>query len=166
MSAPKSVPGLVPPTDRLSRGRQQLPAAEIVPAVRRPPVRRLPLPQLPPPLSPGRTVYGLSTVTRFGRLNERRIPRRLGWVAGTRLDVQVDQGLIVLAADPRGLFTISAQGFVLLPAAARRWCGLGATDRVFLVADPEDGWMVLHPPAAVDTMVAAAHRAIWGGEAG
>jgi hypothetical protein len=160
MTAPSPIPSLVMPLG----GPAGHGAALTAPVVREPSRRRPPLPQLPPPLSPGRTVYGLTSIGGNGRLNERTIPRLLSWSAGIRLDIQEDHGLIVVVADPHGVFRVSAEGFVLLPAAARRWCGLAAGDRVFLVADRSASWLVVHPPAAVDAMVAAAHTAVWGGE--
>jgi bifunctional DNA-binding transcriptional regulator/antitoxin component of YhaV-PrlF toxin-antitoxin module len=89
--------------------------------------------------------------------------RRLGWQPGTRLDLREDQGLIVVRADARAAFRISGQGFLHLPSTLRRWCHLADGDRVLLVADPDATWLVIHPPAAVTAMVAAAHTRAWGG---
>jgi bifunctional DNA-binding transcriptional regulator/antitoxin component of YhaV-PrlF toxin-antitoxin module len=69
-----------------------------------------------------------------------------------------------VAAAPHGVFRVAGQGFLFLPAPVRHWCGLAPGDRVLLVADPGAGWLVVHPPAAVDAMVGAAHEAVWGGE--
>ncbi|HET9655063.1 MAG TPA: hypothetical protein VFP72_06900 [Kineosporiaceae bacterium] len=90
--------------------------------------------------------------------------RRLGWWAGTRLDVREDHGLVIVRADQRAVFRVSGQGFLLLPATLRRWCRLADGDRVLLVADPQAAWLVIHPPASVAAMVAAAHTRVWGGE--
>jgi hypothetical protein len=128
----------------------------------------MPAPPLPQPISPPvreRTEYGLSTVGANGRLNDRTVLRRLGWCPGTRLDMREDHGLVVVRADPRAVFRVSAQGFLLLPATLRRWCQLADGDRVLLVADPQAAWLVIHPPASVAAMVTAAHTRVWGGEA-
>ncbi|MEU7998955.1 hypothetical protein AB0B83_27060 [Micromonospora sp. NPDC049060] len=50
-------------------------------------------------------------------------------------------GLIVVSADPQGVFKVANEGHVRLPTMVRQWCGLAAGDRVFIVTDrPADGW--------------------------
>ena len=66
-------------------------------------------------------------------------------------------------AGPQGVFTVTGQGHLHLPAAVRHWCGLTAGDRVLLAANPADGLLVLHPPAALDAMVVAVHADVLGG---
>jgi bifunctional DNA-binding transcriptional regulator/antitoxin component of YhaV-PrlF toxin-antitoxin module len=53
------------------------------------------------------------------------------------------------------VFAVTNQGYLGLPAPVRRWCGLLANDRVFLVAEPDDARLVVYSPAALDAMVAA-----------
>ena len=126
--------------------------------------RRVPLARLAPPPREGRAFYALAAVDCHGRIGDRALPRALGWPVGTRLEIREDRGLIVVLADPRGVFRVTGPGYVQLPAVVRHWCALAAGDRVFLAADPLAGRLVVHPPAAVDAMVAAAHAAVWGGE--
>ncbi|WP_035862711.1 AbrB/MazE/SpoVT family DNA-binding domain-containing protein [Cryptosporangium arvum] len=99
-----------------------------------------------------------------GRILDRGVLSALGWGSGMRLTVGERGGLIVVAADPAGACRVTSQGFVVLPVALRHWCGLRRGDRVLVVVDPGRGWMVVHPPAALEAMVSAAHSAVWGGE--
>jgi hypothetical protein len=99
-----------------------------------------------------------------GRVVDRRLFAALGWQAGTRLSIREDGGLVLIAADPRGVFCVTPQGDVRVPVAVRRWCALAPGDRVLLAADPEEGVLVVHPPAALDAMVRQAHLAAFGGE--
>ena len=81
-----------------------------------------PLPQLLAAGPTELTEYGLSTLSVTGRLADREVLRRLGWAAGTRLEMREHHGLIVVTADLRGVFRVSGQGF-LIP---RPWSGGGA----------------------------------------
>jgi bifunctional DNA-binding transcriptional regulator/antitoxin component of YhaV-PrlF toxin-antitoxin module len=114
--------------------------------------------------APGAALCCVTSVDVSGRLGDRTLIRTLGWSPGTRLDVREDHERIVIVADSPGLFRVTCQGYLMLPAAARHWCRLASGDRVLAVAEPTDGWMVVHPPAALDAMVIAAHFAVWGGE--
>jgi hypothetical protein len=111
-----------------------------------------------------RTHVGVSAVGANGRLGDRAVLRRLGWLPGRRVDIREDHGLITVAADPQGSFQVSGQGFLLLPATVRRWCRIRTGDRVLVVADPAAHGLVIHPPVALTSMLAAAHVALWGGE--
>jgi hypothetical protein len=126
--------------------------------------RALPLPRLDP-LRARSTVYGLATIDCNGRLADTTVVRALGWAPSNRLDIHESGGLVLVAADRQGLFRLTGQGHLRLPAAVRRWCGLVPGDRVLLAADP-DRLLVLHPPAALDAMIAQFHTAVLGGEAG
>ena len=114
--------------------------------------------------SSDRIHYALTAVGANGRLGDRGLVRWLGWSAHERLDIREDHALISVSADPRGIFQVSAQGFVLLPAVVRRWCRIRAGDRVLVVADLDANWLVIHPPAALESMISASHLAVWGGE--
>ncbi|MEW2384696.1 AbrB/MazE/SpoVT family DNA-binding domain-containing protein [Micromonospora sp. NPDC047707] len=90
----------------------------------------------------------------------------LGWGPGLRLSIREHGGLIFVGADRQGVFHVTKQGHVRLPAVVRQWCGLVAGDRVLLAADPAIGRLVLHPPASLDVVVARVHaEAIKGDEA-
>lgn len=128
------------------------------------PVRRaLPLAEVPAPRTVT-VVYGLACVDRRGRVADRTVLCALGWSAGQRLDIRERGGLLVVHAEAHGVFCMTAQGYLRLPAAARRWCGLVTGDRVLLAADPARGRLVVHPPTALDAMVATWHAQLLDGD--
>ncbi|MEN3305368.1 MAG: hypothetical protein V7603_1570 [Micromonosporaceae bacterium] len=110
-------------------------------------------------------VHGVAAVDRDGRVADATVMDELGWVPGTRLDIQESGGLVVVQADRRGVFRVSGQGYLRLPAAARHWCRLAPGDRVLLAADPGRGRLVVYPPAALDIMVNQFQAAVFGGDA-
>lgn len=152
------IPAVVP--GRLPSGRRG--AAGSASSARRAP---LPLARLAPDNGYPSGVYRLAAIDYHGRINDKTVPRALDWPAGTRLAMREEHGWIVVHADPRGVFAVTGQGYLQLPAAVRHWCGLNPGDRVLLAADPAAGRLVVHPPAEVEAMVTAAHAAAWGGEA-
>ena len=112
------------------------------------------------------TVYGLAAVDDRGRVADHAVVCALGWKAGTRLDVHESGGLVLVRADRQGVFSVTGQGYVRLPATVRHWCGLVPGDRVLLAADPDQGLLVVHPPAALDVMVSQFHAEVLGSAAG
>jgi hypothetical protein len=111
------------------------------------------------------TVYGLATIDCNGRVAETVVINALGWVPGTRLDIRESGGLVLVTASRHGVFAMTGQGYLRLPATVRHWCGLVPGDRVMLAADPADGLLVVHPPAALDAMITQFHASVLGGEA-
>jgi hypothetical protein len=110
-------------------------------------------------------VYGMATLDDRGRVADRVVIRSLGWVGGTRLAVREANGLVLVCADRGGVFAVTGQGHVRLPAVVRHRCGLVAGDRVLLAADAGEGLLVVHPPVVLDAMVGQLHTAVLGGDA-
>jgi hypothetical protein len=110
-------------------------------------------------------VFGTATIDCNGRLAEATVIPALGWEPGTRLNIRVSGGLILLTADPAAVFRITRPGHVRLPATVRHWCDLTAGCRVLLVADPDAKRLVIHPPGALHAMIVQFHTAVLGGEA-
>lgn len=81
-----------------------------------------------------------------------------------RLDIRHGGGAIVVRRDSRGVFAVTGQGHLSLPAAVRHWCGIEAGERVLLAADPAANLLVVYPPAIVDAMVARVERTVLGGD--
>jgi hypothetical protein len=111
------------------------------------------------------TVYGLATIDCHGRIADRAVVGALGWAPGTRLGIRECGGLVLVTADREGVFSVTGQGHVRLPATVRRWCGLVTGDRVLLAADPARGVLVVHPPAALDAMIGQVHATVLAGDA-
>ncbi|MFD1045704.1 AbrB/MazE/SpoVT family DNA-binding domain-containing protein [Kibdelosporangium lantanae] len=125
--------------------------------------RTLPLAPVPTPRS-HTIVYGIATIDPSGRVADRHILNVLRWASGTRLDIHEDRGVVVLQADPRGVFGISGQGHLRLPAAVRHRCALNTGDRVLLAAWPEQGTLFLHPPTHLDDVLVPVHTSLIGGD--
>jgi hypothetical protein len=140
------------------RGAPGTPSAHPGCSTPRPARSRLSLAALPV-IRAGTAVYGLASVDSRGRVTDKAIPRALGWSPGTRLDIRASGGLLIVHACPDGVFAVTNQGYLGLPAPVRRWYGFPANDRVFLVAEPDDTRLVVYSPAALDAMVAtSSHR--------
>ncbi|GAA3989617.1 hypothetical protein GCM10022247_05290 [Allokutzneria multivorans] len=81
-------------------------------------------------------VYGLAAVDCRGRVADRVVMTALRWKPGMRLDIHEARGLLVVQAALGGVFAVTKQGHLRLPASVRHCCGLVPGDRVLLVADP------------------------------
>ncbi|MGH3823882.1 MAG: AbrB/MazE/SpoVT family DNA-binding domain-containing protein [Pseudonocardiaceae bacterium] len=120
-----------------------------------------------PTLTPRRTstvVYGLSALDDRGRIADRVVMRALGWSAGLRLDIHETGGVLAIFADPKGVYQVTSQGHLRLPAAPRHRCGLQTGDRVLLAADPQRSRLAVYPPAALDTLLSQQSTETTGGE--
>ena len=93
--------------------------------------------------------------------NGRVIFAALDWPPRTQLDIRVVSGLILITADPHGVFRITRPGQVHIPAAARHRCGLNTGDRLLVTADA--GLLVIHPPAVVARIIADLHTTLLDG---
>lgn len=115
----------------------------------------LPLITVPAPRPRRRStvLYGMAAVDDRGRVADRHILSALNWDTGIRLSMREHDGLLVVAADPHGVFTLTKQGYLRLPAAARRAADLSAGDRVFLIADVDRQTVTVFPPIALDELV-------------
>jgi hypothetical protein len=95
---------------------------------------------------------------------DRAVVGALGWVSGTRLSIRESGGLLVIRADTHGVFSVTKQGHLRLPATVRHCCGLVPGDRVLLAADPQRDLLIVHPPAALDDLFAQCHAGLWDGD--
>jgi hypothetical protein len=125
--------------------------------------RTLPLPSVPTART-NTAVYGLAAVDCRGRVADHAVVHALGWLPGTRLDIRETRGLLVIRTDAHGVFSVTKQGHLRLPAPVRHCCGLVPGDRVLLVADPDRALLIVHPPAALDDLLAQHHAALLGGD--
>ena len=109
------------------------------------------------------TVYGLATIDCNGRVAEAAVINALGWACGTRLDIQETGGLVLVTASRHGVFAMTGQGYLRLPATVRHCCALVPGDRVLLAAEPEQGRLVVHPPIALDDMISQFYAKVLDG---
>ncbi|SER07531.1 hypothetical protein SAMN05216188_107303 [Lentzea xinjiangensis] len=116
-----------------------------------------PLPLIAVPVSPpqrlSNVLYSVATVDERGRVADRQMTAALNWTAATRLSIREHDGLLAVAADPHGVFKLTRQGHVRLPADARRAAHLGTGDRVLLVAHLDQQTVTVFPPGALDQLV-------------
>lgn len=124
--------------------------------------RTLPVPTVPTPRT-NATVYGMATLDCHGRVADHAVQRTLNWTPGQRLAIRETDGLLIIHADPHGVFRVTGQGHLRLPAQVRHCSGLITGDRVLLAANPTRGRLVIYPPAALDAMTAR-HDGSLGGE--
>lgn len=118
--------------------------------------RALPLPVVPAPRERV-VVYGLAAVDGRGRVADQAVLRALSWAPDTRLAFRETDHLLIIRRDAHGVFKITKQGHLRLPAPIRHCCGLLPGDRVLLTAEPARGLLVVHPPAVLDDMIAHCH---------
>jgi hypothetical protein len=85
----------------------------------------LPLPTVPAPRA-GAAVYGLAAVDCRGWVADRAVFGALGWVAGTALAISFTCGVLVVGTDPCGVFGMTSQGHLRLPAPVRQCCSLAS----------------------------------------
>ncbi|MDX8141489.1 AbrB/MazE/SpoVT family DNA-binding domain-containing protein [Lentzea sp. BCCO 10_0061] len=95
----------------------------------------------------------MAAVDQRGRVADRHVTAALEWNAGTRLSIREHDGLLVVAADPHGLFQPTKQGYLRLPADARRRAGISSGDRVLLAAHLDRRTVTVFPPVALDNLV-------------
>ena len=125
----------------------------------RSPARPMPVPTLPARPATN-TRYGLAVLDQYGRVADRTVLRALAWAPGQPLVLTLIAGSVLAVAAPDGSVRVGNDGYLRLPVGLRRACHLAAGDRVLLVADPDAGRLLLHPPAALNALLAVHHAAI------
>ncbi|MEV0701019.1 AbrB/MazE/SpoVT family DNA-binding domain-containing protein [Saccharopolyspora sp. NPDC050389] len=99
----------------------------------------------------------MAAVDARGRVADQAVLSALGWTPGTRLAIHETHGLLIIRTDPHGVFSITKQGHLRIPAPVRHCCGLWPGDRVLLAGEPSHGVLTVHPPTALDDMIAEFH---------
>jgi hypothetical protein len=70
---------------------------------------------------------------------------------------------VVVHRSASGVFVMPAKPYVVLPASVRHRRGFCPGQQVLIAADPGHDVLVVHPLAALDSMVVAYHAALVGG---
>ncbi|WUA11700.1 hypothetical protein OG225_19805 [Nocardia sp. NBC_01377] len=112
----------------------------------------------PEPISPIGEIYmATTTVDIRGRLGERSAIKVLHWEPGQPLTLSAEPGRVVVVAEPTGRWTIGASGYLSLPARLRRESHIGLTDRVLLLAAPDNDVLAVYSTAYVADALACRH---------
>jgi hypothetical protein len=102
--------------------------------------------------------YAIGRIDESGKVSATQILDCLGWHPGDHLVVSVERGVVVFQRDPAGSVTVSKRRILVIPASARRACGIQPADSLLLVAAADFATVVVHPPSALDTMVTLYHQ--------
>ena len=100
-------------------------------------------------------MHGIARVDASGRVCERAVLTALGWSGGNRLTFRADAGVVTARRDPGGMVTLPASGYITIPAALRRRCGMETGDQVLLDAHPDRGTLAAYSLAVVDQAIRA-----------
>jgi hypothetical protein len=151
--AERTIAPLVPPRLSVSAGGQllatrggQLPVAELLSSPR-----------------VGSLVYGMGKIDTWGVVSNRDTVQALGWAPGDRLQIALVGRSVVVHRDPAGVFAIGPKPYLVLPATVRHRSGVCPGERVLLAADPHHDVLVVHPLAALDTMITLYHTSLTTG---
>ncbi len=94
----------------------------------------------------------VTPVDRDGRLADRSVLAFIDWLAGQAVAFVNEPGLIVVA-HTGGSGRVDRRGYLRLPLAVRRRCGIVTGDRVLVAANRQRNELLVIPMAAVDAMV-------------
>ena len=100
-------------------------------------------------------MYGIARIDASGRICERAIVAALGWAGGDLLTFTADAGVVTARRDPGGMVTMLASGYITIPAALRRRCGMESGDQVLLAALPDQDSLAAYCLAVVDEAIRA-----------
>lgn len=123
----------------------------------------LSLPHLPEPVRRD-VVFGMGRLDANGRITDRAIVASLRWSPDHRIRYTIRGGLIIAVIDPAGQRCLGERGQLHLPVAVRRACRLDVGARLLLAVLPGLQRLIIHPPATLATLTAAAHQSVTGGE--
>lgn len=121
---------------------------------------RLPLVELPPLPQSSSLCYGMGRIDSEGRISNASIITTLGWREGDRLHMALLNHSVIVHREPTGAFRLGRKPYLVLPATVRRRNGLGAGQQVLLAADPNHDVLVVHPQAALDSMITTYHASL------
>lgn len=121
---------------------------------------RLPLVELPPLPQSSPLCYGMGRIDSEGRVSNASIITTLGWTEGDRLHMALLDHSVIVHRQASGAFRLGRKPYLALPATVRRRNGLSAGQQVLLAADPNHDVLVVHPQAALDSMITAYHASL------
>lgn len=102
--------------------------------------------------------YTVGSIDESGKVPAAQVLESLGWQGGDRLSVTVQRGVVVLQRDPDGLVAVTKRRALVIPAAARRACGIRKADAVLIAAVVGFNTAVVHPQVIIDRMMTLYHH--------
>jgi hypothetical protein len=126
-------------------------------------LRRTPAPgpgELPPIRLRHLRRYCTTVLDHKGRLTCGMVFDVLGWEAGTRIDIAVHAGTIVVRRARGGGYRLNARRFLHIPVAVRRWCAFGERELVLVRAVPELSALVIFGQERLDRALPDPRRVV------
>jgi hypothetical protein len=148
--ADRKIAPLIPPKLTQGAGRQRLAARNA----------HLDVVDLFAPPRTGTLVYGMGKIDTWGVITNRSTIDALGWTTGDRLHIALIGGSVVAHRDETGAFAMGTKPYFVVPATVRHRSGLHSRDLVLMAADPNHDVLVVHPLAALDTMITTYHASL------
>jgi hypothetical protein len=148
--ADRKIAPLIPPKLTRGAGQQRLAARNA----------HLDVVDLLAPPRTGTLVYGMGKIDTWGVITNRSTIDALGWTSGDRLHIALVGGSVVAHRDETGAFAMGTKPYFVVPAAVRHRSGLHCRDLVLMAADPNHDVLVVHPLAALDTMITTYHASL------
>jgi bifunctional DNA-binding transcriptional regulator/antitoxin component of YhaV-PrlF toxin-antitoxin module len=106
--------------------------------------------------------YALSRIDESGAVAATHVLERLGWRTGDRLAVTTARNIVVVRRKRDGLQAVPKRPLLVIPAAARRTCGIRTGDSLLLAAAIEVDTVLIHPPAVLDKMMTLYYHQVPG----
>jgi hypothetical protein len=122
-------------------------------------VEHLPLASQPSyPSTDGTLRYAVGRIDESGTVPAAYLLNLLDWRSGDQTAITVRRGVAIVRRDDSGHVAVSKRRALVIPASARRACGICNQDSLLLVAAVEYDTVFVHPPSIVDKMMALYHR--------
>ncbi|QIS23731.1 AbrB/MazE/SpoVT family DNA-binding domain-containing protein [Nocardia terpenica] len=102
-----------------------------------------------------RAHYALRPIDSQGRITDRSLAVRMGWVPGQRLQWRIDGGVIVLSPADHGPARVTNARHLRLPARVCQAAAIRTGDRILFVVRSDATCLIAIPPKVVDEMVTA-----------
>jgi len=101
--------------------------------------------------------YDIARIDSSGRFSVRTLLRALDWHAGDRITMAVLPEMILFHRTDDGIYQVSQQNNLAIPAAARTRHSIKPGHRVLLAGATTRGLLVIQPLAVLDKMMTTYH---------
>jgi bifunctional DNA-binding transcriptional regulator/antitoxin component of YhaV-PrlF toxin-antitoxin module len=105
-------------------------------------------------------LYSMSRLGESGALPATPLLKALRWQTGDRIELRATPSVVILRRAEFGTQLLTRETCVVIPAAARRRCGMHSGDTVLLAAAQSRDVLVVHSLAAINDMVGRFHAEV------